>query len=395
MVKSLRIEYHLNIRCYGNTHIKSCQIFNNILNNLSFPLLHLQSLPFYLGMPLRGPSLNPTFGTASKKCYKTFIIIIIIIIIAPVKCGDDLTGEYRRLLRVSRLKVKNKKMKKFFLLLLIGTIFFTACTNKEQNLEENFNGKLLLQEVDSLSVKYITDSIQLRKKPKWWKVLGADLTGALAGAKIGAGLTGYFPSVSSAIVIGSCALVGAAGASLTAGGAGNNNGDASNSNVINNSNNSFEFVGEYHTKFLDRAANNINLVFETKGKDTLFSSTKYYLFASNYMIEDGIVDSSFFNIFTQSRLDSLLNYVSFNYSGDIIIFLQNAYSSGDLNFIEYHILDIYFRVLQHISDYQTFQQFSVIVENMIINSSLNINSKSMLLSVMATTRYDLAYRTKN
>ena len=73
---------------------------------------------------------------------------------------------------------------------------------------------------------------------------------------------------------------------------------------------------------------------------------------------------------------------------DVVAFMQ---SSGDLSEDESNILKSYFQAMEASGSYESFVNYSISAEEIIVNSSYSDETKQMVLSIMSTARFDLKY----
>jgi len=246
--------------------------------------------------------------------------------------------------------------------------------------------EMLLNEINFQTQDYLKENSidinQEAKVPKWLKVLGADLKGALAGAATGLGIavgTGIDPGAGAT----GGAFVGGASASIDAEASViiDNNGL---SGVIYNQNNAFEAVGKSHYLLLDEAINGSPNWYSNSVIDyNLFIDRAYEMLKIknlNCDVSKNCISPSEYKNIVQSVLNDNSNIKNY---------------ANNLNFsnVVKIILHDYFQVMLWMKNYNSyyFANYSILVEDLISQSNLQNNDKIVLLIEMSTARVGFQY----
>lgn len=224
---------------------------------------------------------------------------------------------------------------------------------------------------------------------KWnWKLINADLKGALEGGAAGAGIGGAVGGPGGAVIgaVGG-GLIGGIASSLAAATNQTINVNAGIGSVVINNNNPFDYLGKAHNEALLYAMNNKSTFYSNDNLNT----TVAYNYAKSIALSKNLFSSEneLSNIYSLNTNEAVLGNVSLN--EDYLQFTSRLYQTGKLTIIEKEILDQYFTAIFYTDNNNSLQEYSISFENTIINSNLNELSKSKLLTSIAISRYSGAF----
>lgn len=257
---------------------------------------------------------------------------------------------------------------KTFSIIFLFPLFLFANT---ETLHESFN---------LIESEYINVDEPNKSVPKWLRILGRDLAGALAGGATGAAAGGIGAGPGG--LIG--AIAGGASASIDAAGfvAPPNVGGTTNPS------NPFDDAGKYHYESIDNAYENPSGIISTPES---LNKGNFYQLVQQLVATEGVVSTSDFNqTFPQSSMESVMNQVSD--VEDLLAFVNQLQTAGTLSQQEASIALSYINVFENSTNLNSFVSYSIQTENAINNSTqYSAHSKAIILSFMATARYGAAY----
>lgn len=286
---------------------------------------------------------------------------------------------------------------KFASIALLTAAIFVSC-KKDSNVqptgkvENPVSADLYQEKLNSLSSKYLSDhsaSSGSFKPPKWLRVLGADLKGALAGGATGAAAGSVIPGVGSAAgsVVG--AAVGGAAASIE-------KAEASSIvapfpggfNPTGNSNNSENQVGLEHYLCIDAAAASQSN-YKSSG---VYDNSVFYSFSNNFYVTSGLISSGWSQAFTLTMSNSNLSLIAANPFLTESQFATLLYDDSKISAAVKDALIPYFECLDAAPSVEDFTEYSIEAEDIITQStSLSAQDKKLILIVMATGRNGIQY----
>ena len=255
---------------------------------------------------------------------------------------------------------------------LMLTFQFTSC-QKESLVDDVSNSNQdLLVEVQTATNTFVENQQSISspdfKKPKWLKIVIADLGGALEELINGG-------DRESIIIKGALASIKSSGLSGL-------RGNPSGTQVELNFENSQDFIGEQHYRIISLVSKNPEEVFD--GQD--FNYENYLNFVFDHLglgIDECNVSREKCDCMISS---GLLDYVlSDDYS--IVSHLNDIEMLDDVR----DLLVEYLTALEGTINTDDFIQYSLVFEASIIGSDLSSDSKAILLSNMSTARHGVAY----
>lgn len=307
-------------------------------------------------------------------------------------------------------------MKKIFIGFVALNLIFASC-NKEEitNNQENTHSidrSETIKKIEVLTTEYSSTVISTKADGKWRKILGADLkgfvTGAGSGAVVGAALT---PPTGSGALPG--AIIGGvlfgAGSSLVAsvdegannpgngGGPTGTSGANFNDIVFLNSNNPYDNSGLAHYQIVDEGLFTSNNYFDGSG---IINYQAYYdrvfeVLKIRFQNCDG-----YKNCFSLTDIENKANALSgdnknmssfMNNLSKVLPADQEDYLTEDVQ----DVLKSYFSGFINSNRSDKFSQYSISVENIIVNSSFSSVEKAILLSTMSQARVGHQYWNPN
>lgn len=241
------------------------------------------------------------------------------------------------------------------------------------------------------SLTYVTvDDVQ-GAKPNWKKIkkiVKADALGALAGGASGATIGGNIGAIGAVGGTIGGALIGGAAASISPFIVPNPT-TTPTSGVVTNPNNIFEHVGVKHNELSFYVLSNNAIFYVNDNLDI----PSFYQYAQKELVNSKLFakpeDISL--IYPVTNTISDVDYILSNINKSYLSFTDEYYQQNRINEIEKQIYNLYFTGLEYTDNYNEFQLYSVIFENIIINSNLNETTKAKLLTTMATARYSSAF----
>jgi hypothetical protein len=277
----------------------------------------------------------------------------------------------------------------FFSLLFLGLVGLgmVAC-QKEQVISSAAEQEdaSLLPTITGMTQDYLsTVEISTAKNGRWKDIIAADLVGALSNFLVFYGtLTGN--ELQLEITTGASTL-GAAAASIAASVRANGNSQGGN-NIhlpIENPGNAFDNHGRVHYVIVDEILVNHNIFID--GNDHI-RFVPYLDHGYGLLEEEGLLQEGNRNHVPASVLEA--NHPNNLGHQNIIAYVNGI---NDPNFLpgEQAILAQYFGALMGSHDADAFAAYSIGVENQVVTSTLSDKSKAILLVVMATARYGIAY----
>ena len=265
----------------------------------------------------------------------------------------------------------------FGILSIVGIILLGSCS-KQEVVKDNYLVKL-----NEASAKYQqTNTRDLNEKTwkRFWKILGADLTGALGGAAIGSAIPGFGTTAG--------AILGGAGASCTAAGSTCMGPPPTGGNTsTENSFNPFDIVGEQHYIVLNQAYLNGNPYFT----DDVFETDMFYNDGKNYMITNLSYSDDDFNAYTVTQNNSVIEHRMSNGDLNTVDYLQLLYRENMISRSVRDALLLYYNCFEVTTDVNAFEAYSISAENIIASSSMSEVDKSLVLCSMATARHGAFY----
>ncbi|MBI2721185.1 MAG: hypothetical protein HYX39_03310 [Bacteroidetes bacterium] len=84
-----------------------------------------------------------------------------------------------------------------------------------------------------------------------------------------------------------------------------------------------------------------------------------------------------------------------NVSKDFTATTESMVTFNRLTVVEKQILDIYWHAVRQLKSLETFENFTILFENVLISSNFDSTSKSKLLSTLSVARYSQAYWNNN
>ncbi len=254
------------------------------------------------------------------------------------------------------------------------------------NVDNSKVNEILLNEINFQTQLYLKENSidinQEAKLPKWVTILGADLKGALAGAATGLGIavgTGIDPGAGAtggAVVGGAAASMDAAASVII-----DNNGL---SGIIYNNNNGFEAAGISHYLLVDEAINGTPNWYSNGVIDYNLYIDRAYEMLKIENLNCDVFKNCISPIQYQNIVQSVLND-----NTNIKNFVNNLSLSNNVK----NILHGYFQVMLWLRNYNSvyFANYSILVENLISQSDLPNNDKTILLIEMSTSRVGFQY----
>ena len=273
---------------------------------------------------------------------------------------------------------------KFFRSLLVCVLFVgvLAGCQREMIEEEIDVNSILLSKVESNTQMYISSlEPSTLKKGKWWKILGADLKGALSGAATGAAIGSAAPGVGTGggAIVG--AVLGGAGASFEAAAG---LADPGVTPPTSNPNNPYDPAGALHYSLLDVMIAFPGEFIQIGG----FNYSTYRNFILNRLVNNGLLSAN--NIADFPLATFAAEQASFLGNGSPIAFVNQS-NNPNLLPIEKSVSIQYFQAMSSSQSVSAFTNFSIGIENTVAASGIADRSKAVLLSEMATARYGFAY----
>ncbi|WP_298513239.1 hypothetical protein [uncultured Kordia sp.] len=155
--------------------------------------------------------------------------------------------------------------------------------------------------------------------------------------------------------------------------------------AVVNPNNPLDYTGRFHAEILASAIYQNHQIVYPNGE---FSYTNSINFSNNYMniTVQNMLSENEFNAFYEHVVnkiranDNLLSKV-----------MQQDLREGKLTQSEGQILIMYFQAQESSNTLNGYIQYSIQIENMVVNSNLPSSSKDLLLFVMATARHDINF----
>jgi hypothetical protein len=228
-------------------------------------------------------------------------------------------------------------------------------------------------------------------KPNWKKIkkiIKADALGALAGGASGATIGANIGAIG--------AVAGGIGGGIIGGVASSiapyvvpNPTTTPTGGVLPNPNNAFEQVGVKHNELSFYVLSNKAIFYVNDNLDI----PSFYTYASNELIKGQYFKTpqDVAQIYSVAQNMSDVQYIINNLDDNYLQFTNTYFQQNRINQIERQIYNLYFTGLEFTTNYAEFQVFSIIFENIIINSNLDATSKVKLLVTMATVRYSSAF----
>lgn len=263
------------------------------------------------------------------------------------------------------------------ILSIVGIILLGSC-NKQEVVKDNYLTKL--NEVSANYQKTNSRNIDEKLSPRFWRILGADLTGALGGAVVGSSV----PAVGT--VVG--AILGGAGASCTAAGSicvapPTDGGITATDNPLN----IYDYVGEQHYELLDAAYVSRTSYFT----DDVFEGELFYNDGKKYMIRNLGYRIDDFRVFSLEQNNSVIEHRMSNGDLNTVDYLQLMYRENKISREVRDALLPYYTCFEVTSDPRRFEAYSIAAENIIAASSMSSIDKSLVLCSMATARHGAFY----
>ena len=263
------------------------------------------------------------------------------------------------------------------ILSIFGIILLGSC-NKQEVVKDNYLVKL-----NEASAKYQqTHTRDLNEKTwkKFFKILGADFTGALGGAAIGSAIPGIGTTVGG--------ILGGAGASCTAAGS-VCVGPPSDGGITptNNPGNIYDYVGEEHYELLNAAYVSGASYFT----DEVFETDAFYNDGKAYMLSNLGYSDDDFRAYTVEQNNSVLAHRMSNGDLNSIDYLQLMYRENMISRSVRDALLPYYTCFEVTSDVREFEAYSIEAENIVASSTMSDLDKSLVLSSMATARHGALY----
>ena len=155
--------------------------------------------------------------------------------------------------------------------------------------------------------------------------------------------------------------------------------------TVVNPNNSLDYVGRFHAEILEATFYQDHQIIYPNGT---FSYTNSINYTDNYTNSStsGSLSQNDFDTFYQSVVAKI---VANNYLLSQV--MQQNLNEGKLTQDEGQILITYFQAQESASSLNNYIQYSIQVEDMVVNSSLPTTSKNLLLFTMATARHDINF----
>lgn len=244
-----------------------------------------------------------------------------------------------------------------------------------------------LSQIKAITTNYVSNqplqnTNASAKALKWLKVLGADLTGCLAGGVAGAAIGTAVPGIGNTVGALVGMVVGGAGASCTAAGSGYPTNPNGGVQTTANRANGFDAIGLLHYTVVDAAFRNQSTIFPN-GEDIDYNA--YYNLSFQVLQNNNVNVQQWVRTFAPLNSEP-----TFNFDKSLVAQL-NDLDESIVDATERDILKEYFKALENTNKSEDFPAYSVQVENTIAGSNLNAVSKQKLLGVMATARYGVAY----
>jgi len=282
--------------------------------------------------------------------------------------------------------------------LIYGSLFFAivgigivGCKKEDiQSSPSQLSAQIIDDNADLLSdisYSYVqTQQLLTTEKlsPRWNRIIGADLTGALGGAIAGGAagsLIGGVGAGPGALIGG---LLGGAGASFTEAGGIVAPGNQGGTPIIENINNPYDFVGILHYEIMGEMTSNHETYWVNNElnyslyKEMVFSKLKSYSIDNfNNFNDDFWIKEIKFHAAWQ---EEYIEY--FSSSNSRLSTLSNTCLS---------IAEDYYSALTLTNNTDDFVQYSINAENLVVNSNLIDIEKKYLLIFMSTARIGVGY----
>ncbi|WP_298513237.1 hypothetical protein [uncultured Kordia sp.] len=159
---------------------------------------------------------------------------------------------------------------------------------------------------------------------------------------------------------------------------------------VDNTANAYDYVGKYHVDILDyQIRNKSNYV----SPNNVFKYNRSIGVTSDYLAQDQI-QLNMTNMMSNNQFDMWYLHLQQQLqtaNGLISQTILAMEAAGKISTLESNILYHYFDAQENASSLTNFIQYSIQIEDIIINSSYNHPTKRFLLSAMATARHDFNY----
>ncbi len=258
------------------------------------------------------------------------------------------------------------------LLILVGGLFMgfnqkfhinTETTTSKINLsKENFSGS----EVELVNfLSNMVEEVPERKKGRFWRILGADLKGGLAGAGVASTVPGLGTGVG--------AIIGGVGASATE--AGKDKISPSDNNT-SNPNNPYDDAGKHHNAFLRQYYPDINC----KANCDIF----IYNLSENYIAKN--FDISATTLSSSVMKKETIRIINAIKSNNIETLANQLVEEKKITPLQVIITDLYYENVLTLRGEQ-FYLASLKFEKTVLNSSIKESDKEIILSALSVGRH--------
>jgi IS1 family transposase len=309
----------------------------------------------------------------------------------PVKGRGNLQGTKVAYYHNLFYNLKNEKMKKFTHVtvgLLLALTMLSAC--KKNITDSNaIGGSNYQQQLNNRSALYKgnlgTGGTSHAGKINW-KIIGADLLGALEGAATG---SSFGP-----VGAGVGALIGGAGASMAAATrlsetfiVDTTKRPFTRSNTIGSAFNPYDNIGYFHYQCINEAfASPVNYK-----ENNTYSNSRFYNFCSSYLSQQAELQPFQVQPFPLTASNSTLALVSTYRDSSTTSFLASLAKNKKISIAAFDALKPYLECLELTVNVGDFITYSLDAEKIIVLSTLSDLDKKIVLMNMSTARYTVQY----